>query len=130
MSLMTSLRSWAANLKQQIGALYFACRDPETPRLTRWLAIIVVAYALSPIDLIPDFIPVIGYLDDLILLPLGCWLVIKSIPEPVWQRSLVKAQAHAKLPKSVWMGVLIIIVWLALAILFATWMIEFYQGHS
>ena len=64
-------------------ALYLAMRDPRTPMAARLLAMLVVGYALSPIDLIPDFVPLLGYIDDLILLPLGIWLVLRLMPEEV-----------------------------------------------
>ena len=77
-----SLRCWARQLKQHTLTVYFAARDPRTPWLVRLLALLVAAYALSPIDLIPDFIPLIGYLDDLLLLPLGIALVVRLSPAP------------------------------------------------
>ena len=78
-------RRWARTLKQTTLVLHLAVRHPETPWYARALAAVVVAYALSPIDLIPDPIPVLGYLDDLILLPLGIWLTRKLIPTAVWR---------------------------------------------
>jgi len=122
MSLKQRLSNWAYTLKQHITAIYLVYRDPETPVLTRWLALLVVAYALSPIDLIPDFIPVIGYLDDLILLPLGCWLVIHSVPDVVWQRSLAKAGDRSDLPPFKWMSLVVILLWLLIAILAVYWL--------
>jgi len=89
---LNKLRSWAKRLKSDIYALYVAVRDARTPAYARWLAIIVVAYALSPIDLIPDFIPVLGLLDDLILLPLGVALLKKLIPPVVMEYSQHRAQ--------------------------------------
>ena len=85
------LREWAASLKREIRALWFAIRDPETPWYARAIGAVVVAYAISPIDLIPDFIPILGYLDDLILLPLGLALLRRLIPEPVMARARAKA---------------------------------------
>ncbi|MBZ9566790.1 YkvA family protein [Modicisalibacter tunisiensis] len=79
------LKAWAGALKREVAALYLATRDPRTPAAARWLALAVIAYALSPIDLIPDFIPVLGYLDDLLLLPLGIWLCLHLIPDAVMQ---------------------------------------------
>src|ERR1700710_2610426 len=72
---------WARALKRDAYALYLAARDPKTPWYVKVLAATVAAYAFSPIDLIPDFIPILGYLDDLILVPLGIWLVVSLVPE-------------------------------------------------
>ncbi|MTI64552.1 YkvA family protein [Methylophaga sp.] len=119
MSLKQRLSGWADKLKQHIAAIYYVYRDPETPMLTRWLALLVAAYAVSPIDLIPDFIPVIGYLDDLILLPLGCWLVIHSVPDSVWQRSLEKATDRTALPRFQWMPWLVVMLWIVVAAVIA-----------
>ena len=79
-------RSWqkaAGRLKREVLTLLLASRHPETPRLAKVAAAVVVAYALSPIDLIPDFIPILGYVDDLILVPLGLYLVIRLIPDEI-----------------------------------------------
>lgn len=81
--MLARLKARAKALKTEIHALAIACRDPRTPWPVRGLALLVVAYALSPIDLIPDFVPVLGYLDDLILLPLGIALVVRLIPPEV-----------------------------------------------
>jgi uncharacterized membrane protein YkvA (DUF1232 family) len=86
-----SLKMWAKRLKRDVVTLMFASRDPETPVLPKLLALATVAYALSPIDLIPDFIPVIGYLDDLIIVPLGIWLCLRLIPLPVIVNNREKA---------------------------------------
>jgi uncharacterized membrane protein YkvA (DUF1232 family) len=75
------IKAWARSLKRDAYAVYLAARDPATPWYVKVLAAVVAAYAFSPIDLIPDFIPVIGYLDDLVLVPLGIWLVVLLIPE-------------------------------------------------
>ncbi len=122
MTLRQRLSSWANTLKQQLTAIYLVSRDPQTPMLTRWLALLVVAYAVSPIDLIPDFIPVIGYLDDLILLPLGCWLVIRSVPDDVWQRSLQQAEDRAALPRFQWMSFVVVLIWVSLATFLMYWL--------
>lgn len=74
------LRTWARTIKRDVLMLWLAARDPRTPWQAKLLAGVVAAYALSPIDLIPDFIPVLGYLDDLILVPVGIWLTVKLIP--------------------------------------------------
>lgn len=78
-----SLKAWAQALKLDVMTLYMAIRHPRTPWVARALAALVTAYALSPIDLIPDFIPVLGYLDDLLIVPLGVWLLLKMIPHDV-----------------------------------------------
>ena len=80
---MLRIRNWAHRLKQDTLALYLVARHPQTPWLARFIIAGLAAYALSPIDLIPDFIPVVGYLDDLILLPLGIALAIRMIPPAV-----------------------------------------------
>jgi uncharacterized membrane protein YkvA (DUF1232 family) len=88
------LREWirrGRSLKRETYALFLACRDPRTPWLARMLGVAIVAYALSPIDLIPDFIPVLGLLDDLILLPLGLAVVLRMIPHQVMEESRARA---------------------------------------
>jgi uncharacterized membrane protein YkvA (DUF1232 family) len=105
------LKQWARHLKREVGALYFAARDPRTPILAKVVAIAVVAYALSPIDLIPDFIPVLGYLDDIILVPLGIMLVVRLIPEELMQGFREAAEAQGGLKKN----------WAAAAIILACW---------
>src|ERR1700750_3091872 len=85
------LKLWARALKRDAYAVYLAARDPETPWYVKVLAVAVAGYALSPIDLVPDFIPVLGYLDDLILVPLGIWLVVSLTP----QQTMVDCRARA-----------------------------------
>ncbi|SEI14626.1 Protein of unknown function [Paraburkholderia hospita] len=91
--MLESLKAWAKRLKRNVITLMFAGRDPATPILPKLLALATVAYALSPIDLIPDFIPVIGYLDDLIIVPLGIWLCLRLIPQPVIANNRTKAES-------------------------------------
>jgi uncharacterized membrane protein YkvA (DUF1232 family) len=110
-------RDKARGLKRETYAVYLACRDPRVPWYGRLLAACVVGYAFSPIDLIPDFIPVLGYLDDLILIPLGIALVLKTIPPAVMAESREKARAvmtQGK-PRNRIAAALIIAVWIALA---------------
>ncbi|HZG76132.1 MAG TPA: YkvA family protein, partial [Paenibacillus sp.] len=78
--MIARLRAWAKELKRQLLALYLAAKRPDTPRYAKWVAAAVVLYAFSPIDLIPDFIPVLGMLDDVVLVPLGVWLAIRLVP--------------------------------------------------
>jgi uncharacterized membrane protein YkvA (DUF1232 family) len=87
MRIVTLWRQWASRLRFEAFTLYLAYKDPRTPWYARFWAAIVVAYAFSPLDLIPDFIPIIGYLDDLLLIPLGIALAIKLIPKEVLEKS-------------------------------------------
>ncbi|OEZ32237.1 YkvA family protein [Variovorax boronicumulans] len=87
-----NLRDWARRIKRDAVTLWFACRDPATPWLPKALCWFTVAYALSPIDLIPDFIPVLGYLDDVLLLPALIWLAVRLLPPEVIVRSRVRAE--------------------------------------
>src|SRR5258707_3546765 len=98
--MLSHFKAWARNLKRDSHAIYLASRDPRVPWYAKVLAIAVAAYALSPIDLIPDFIPVIGYLDDLVILPLGIWLVVSLIPHDVMVEYRAKAGETARRPTS------------------------------
>ena len=83
LGMMERLKFWARNLKRDVIALWLAARDPRVPWYARALSAAVAAYAISPIDLIPDFIPILGYLDDLLIVPFGIWAAVKLIPEPI-----------------------------------------------
>ena len=114
------LEKWkqqARRLKAEVYALYLAYKDPRVPLHARIFAACVVGYAFSPIDLIPDFIPVLGYLDDLILVPLGVVLALRMIPADVLADCRVRAQAMMQQGKPVnkTAAVVIIVIWLALA---------------
>jgi len=113
------VRAWASGLKRETMALWFAVRDPATPLGAKLVAWAILAYAFSPIDLIPDFIPVLGYLDELLLLPLAIWVVIRLVPAEVMARSRVKAQqwlaAGQKTPGSRLGAVVVITVWVVTA---------------
>lgn len=102
-------------LKIETYALYLAYRDPRTPWYARAWAAVVIAYAFSPIDLIPDFIPVVGYLDDLILVPLGIWLAIRLIPAEVMTDARSQAITDHDQPRSRAGVVIVVIIWLLLA---------------
>ena len=112
MQLIASAKSWARQIKRDVVAVYFAARDPRTPLLVRLLAVSVAAYALSPIDLIPDFIPIIGYLDDLLLVPLGLMLVIRMLPPEVLIDSRVKAAEILQRQRSQSAAVIIVGIWM------------------
>ena len=107
-------------LKVKTYAIYLACKDPRTPLYAKAFAAVMVGYALSPIDLIPDFIPVLGYLDDIILIPLGIALSLKMIPDAVIQECEKKAQGTLSQdrPKSRIAAVIIVTIWLLLLALF------------
>jgi uncharacterized membrane protein YkvA (DUF1232 family) len=93
--------------------LYLASRDPRVPVYVKILMLLIIAYALSPVDLIPDFIPIAGYIDDLIILPLGIYLVFKLIPEEVKTEYREKAGTHIPGSRLKWVGLaMIIIIWL------------------
>ncbi len=112
---MDSLRLRAKSLKSEIHAIYLAAKDPRTPWYAKVLAVLIIGYALSPIDLIPDFIPVFGYLDDLIIVPAGIALLIKTIPNGVLQECREKAHLRPISIKRNWVaGIMIILVWLLL----------------
>lgn len=121
---MSSLKTWAKALKQHTLTVYFAARDPRTPLLVRLLALMVAAYSLSPIDLIPDFIPVIGYLDDLLLLPLGLWLVVRLTPAEVIDSAREKAAQATQGPVSRGAAVAVVGLWVVLALVCARWLFE------
>lgn len=124
MSMFAALKAQAKQLKQHTLTVYFAARDPRTPFLVRVLAVLVAAYALSPIDLIPDFIPVIGYLDDLILVPLGLALVVRLTPPAVMESARLQAQEAAGRPVSYFAAAFIVAVWLVVLWLLAKWAIH------
>jgi uncharacterized membrane protein YkvA (DUF1232 family) len=112
-------KQWARAIKHDVLALWFCCRHPRTPLLAKLLAIAIAAYALSPIDLIPDFIPVLGYVDELILLPGAIFLVLKLIPPDVLaecrrQASQWSEQNRGR-PRSYVGAAVIVLLWLALA---------------
>lgn len=114
-----AVRTWARRIKRDGLMLWFACRDPRTPTWLKALAFFVVAYLLSPIDLVPDFIPVLGYLDDVILLPMLIWLALRYLPTDVALDCRQQAEdwmAARKAKPVSWAGiVLVLVVWFAVA---------------
>ena len=126
MPLLHRLRQWARTLKRDVVALYFAARDPRVPWYAKVVASCVAAYALSPIDLIPDFIPVLGYLDDVLLVPLGIALAIRLIPPAIFHEHRETAAAHlANRPTSKIGAVVIIGIWVLFAALVITWAVSY-----
>jgi uncharacterized membrane protein YkvA (DUF1232 family) len=122
----------AAQLKRQTLALYFALHDPRVPWYAKGLMILVVAYAFSPIDLIPDFIPVLGYLDDLILVPLGVYLALRMVPPQVMQECRAKAEQYLAqdLPQFRWMGVIVLGIWFLVILLIILWLVNLLNKTS
>jgi uncharacterized membrane protein YkvA (DUF1232 family) len=111
------LKGWARELESEGLTLWFCCRHPDMPLLPKILALLVVGYFLSPIDLIPDFIPILGYLDELILLPISIYFILKLVPEPVLVHCRAEAgvwMAHHKpTPKSIVGAIMIMLLWMA-----------------
>ena len=106
------MKTWAHRLKQDGHAVYLASRDPRVPWYAKFLALAVAGYALSPIDLIPDFIPIVGYLDDLIIVPLGIWLAVSLIPEEVMTEYRAKVLEAEQRPISKGGMIAIITLWI------------------
>ena len=126
---MQSLKQVARRLKKETYAVYLASIDQRVPWYARILAALTVAYAFSPIDLIPDFIPILGYLDDLIIVPVGIWLVLKMIPPQVLAECRQKAAAQIQRGKPInrAAAAVIIAIWIGLGILTAMWLKQIFN---
>jgi uncharacterized membrane protein YkvA (DUF1232 family) len=122
MALLARLKDWARTIKRDVLALWIAARDPRTPLLAKAVAAAVAAYALSPIDLIPDFIPVLGYLDDLLILPLGIALAVWLIPAPLLAEYRAQAARRSERPTSRIAAALIVVAWLAALVALGVWL--------
>lgn len=114
-------KAWARSIKRDVAALWLAARDPRTPRLAKYLAIALVAYALSPIDLIPDFVPVLGMLDDIVILPLGILLLLRMMPAGLMQDLRERAARIEDLPASRAGLLAVLAIWLAAVVITALW---------
>jgi uncharacterized membrane protein YkvA (DUF1232 family) len=127
MSFLQSTRAWARRIKRDAMTLWFARAHPDTPWHAKALGMFVVAYALSPIDLIPDFIPVLGYLDDVVLLPVLIWLAIRMLPASALEDSRQKAQAWmdqaGTRPRSLAGALLVVALWVAALAACAWWLL-------
>ena len=128
---MQTIQKWkqkARALKQELHALYLACKDKRTPWYAKALGVCVIGYALSPIDLIPDPVPILGYVDDLILLPLGIAAVRKMIPPAILAECRIKAQEASTKPKRKnWIAAgVIIAVWIFLVVLVFLWLRKYF----
>lgn len=132
MSLIGGLKGRARRLKAEILALYLAARHPRTPWYAKAFLVAIVAYALSPIDLIPDFIPVLGFVDEIVLLPFAIALAVKMVPAEVMAEC--RAQASQLRLGGTWLGRLgagfIVLLWLTLAVLAAMWAHSAFAFHS
>lgn len=113
------LRRWAALIKRDVLTLWFACRDPRTPWWFKLISVGLVAYALSPIDLIPDFIPIVGLLDDAIIIPLGVMILLKLLPREIRISSIESAEVQRARGKKVVSGfglILMLLIWLGVLV--------------
>ncbi|ABB32417.1 membrane protein, putative [Geobacter metallireducens GS-15] len=117
--LISNARQWARTIKRDVHAVWLAARDPHTPWFAKALALVVAAYAVSPIDLIPDFIPVLGYLDDLVIVPLGILLVVRLIPYEVMAEHREAASKATERPVSRLAAATVITVWIICSLFFA-----------
>lgn len=118
------LRARAKALSREALTLWVAARDPRTPFAAKLLAGLVAAYAFSPIDLIPDFIPVLGLLDDLVIVPLGVWAVLRMVPAPLLAEYRENAAALAERPVSRGAAIAIVALWLAAAVAVALYLMR------
>jgi uncharacterized membrane protein YkvA (DUF1232 family) len=120
--LRDTIKTWAKRIKRDLHALYLAGRDPRVPWYVKLLAVATAAYALSPIDLIPDFIPVIGYLDDLLLVPLGIYLAVKLVPPHVMEECRAEADRRQdRPPVSRTAAGLVLLVWAGAFLVVMVW---------
>src|SRR5882672_5201762 len=120
--MLETAKEWARTIKRDVVAIWIAARDPRVPWHAKALALAVAAYALSPIDLIPDFIPVLGYLDDLIIVPLGIMLVIKLIPAGLMTEFRAEAARREGRPTSRLGAAIIVLIWISAAGLLTWWL--------
>jgi uncharacterized membrane protein YkvA (DUF1232 family) len=132
MPLLDELKQRAHRLKAETFVLYLAARHPDTPWYAKLLVAAIMAYALSPIDLIPDFIPIVGYLDELVLIPMGIALAIRMVPSSVLAECRARAQELMENDKPVSRiaGVVIVTIWLALTALCFAWAFEIFMPAS
>lgn len=118
---LAALKTWAGRLKTDVLALWLAARDGRTPLTAKLLAAAVAAYAFSPIDLIPDFVPVLGYLDDLLILPLGVWLAVRLIPRGLMDEFRAQAASTGR-PLGRAGAVAVVAIWIAAAGVLGWWL--------
>ena len=119
--MLAALKSWAKSITDDAIALFLAARDPRTPWYAKATAACVAAYALSPIDLIPDFIPVLGYIDDLLIVPVGIWIAVRLMPAELMDEFRAAAEKVEARPRSRLGALLVVAVWLVAAGLLTWW---------
>jgi uncharacterized membrane protein YkvA (DUF1232 family) len=120
--MLARLKGWAKAVKRDVVALFLAARDPRTPWYAKALAGLVAAYALSPIDLIPDFIPVLGYLDDLVIVPLGIWFAVRLVPADLMREFRAEALRLEAGPRSRFGACVVVALWIVAAALLLWWL--------
>ena len=123
--MFAAIRQWARRIKQDAVMLWFAYKDPRTPWLPKIISMLAVAYALSPIDLIPDFVPVLGFLDDAVLLPAMIWLAVRLLPAEVVaacrELAIDWMQVNQRKPVNHWGIALVLMVWALVVLLIIVW---------
>lgn len=117
----TAAKAWARSIERDVVALWYAARDPRVPWYAKAVAACVVAYALSPIDLVPDFIPVLGYLDDLVIVPLGILAAVKLVPAGLMAEFRDRAAARESRPRSYAGAILVALLWIGAGAAIAVW---------
>jgi uncharacterized membrane protein YkvA (DUF1232 family) len=127
-TMLARAKQWARTIKRDVLALWIAARDPRVSWYAKALAMAVAAYALSPIDLIPDFIPVLGYLDDLVIVPLGILLVLWLVPAALMAGFRLQAATLAERPRSTPAAIVIVLIWIALTALACWWLWHAFAG--
>jgi uncharacterized membrane protein YkvA (DUF1232 family) len=128
--MLEKFKTAAKHLKREVMTLYFVARDERTAWYARGLAFVVVGYALSPFDLIPDAIPVLGLLDDLILVPVGIWLVLKLVPKHVLEEARVQAAKAESKPVSYVAAAFMVVVWVLALFLSAKFVLGFFKARA
>jgi uncharacterized membrane protein YkvA (DUF1232 family) len=115
-------KDWARSIRRDVLALWYAARDSRVPWYAKAVAAFAVAYALSPIDLIPDFVPILGYADDLVIVPLAIMLAVKLIPATLMEEFRERASALPSQPRSYAGALLVALIWIAVTVAIAVWL--------
>lgn len=123
------VRRWAGQMSQDVYTVYLAARDPRVPWYARVLALLIAAYVVSPVDLVPDVLPVLGHLDDMMLVPLGVWLVLRLIPEALLAEHRQHAASLPRQPRDWRIGVLFMAIWAIASALVMRWLLGRFMGQ-